>query len=112
MKRGLIAGSDPSVVAALQVLLYGQVFIDTLQEQDKDGVCVLGAVLRRTYDWVMIEQGEPLDDRILKQLTERTQVIVVGENGEKSKARNTRFLPKGARLSERLKSVLRVATVH
>jgi len=104
MKRGLIAGSDPSVVAALQVLLYGQVCIDSLRESGEGEV--LDAVRRRTYDWVMVENAS-LDSDTVEALAERTHVIVVGSGGQASAASGT--LPSGARLSDRLKTVLAAA---
>ncbi len=110
MKRGLIAGSDPSVVAALQVLLYGQVCIDSLRDGNDGGV--LDAVRRRTYDWVMVENAR-IDSETVEALAERTHVIVVGADDEAFEASPSRaagVLPSGTRLSDRLRTVL--AAVH
>lgn len=114
MKRGLIAGADPSVVAALQVMLYGQVCIDSLREGS--GSELLGAVSRRTYDWVMVEENRNshLDRDALAALASRTHVIVVSSHDRETAPGlepQAIYLEKGAPLSERLKTVQQV-TVH
>ncbi|MCW5828167.1 MAG: hypothetical protein KIT79_02515 [Deltaproteobacteria bacterium] len=114
MKRGLIAGADPSVVAALQVMLYGQVCIDSLREGS--GAELLGAVSRRTYDWVMVEESgnSHLDRDALAALASRTHVIVVSSHDREAATgleSQAIYLEKDARLSERLKTVQQV-TVH
>lgn len=107
MKRGLIAGSDPHVVAALQVMLYGQVCIDSLTAEHENEV--LYAVTRRTYDWVMVEGDTARDRATISKIANRTHVIVVGN--ECNLPASALHLPSNARLSDRLKSVLDV-TIH